>query len=38
MKVFVAGAIGRSAGHWFVGWRPSYPSWRRGFADPAARG
>jgi nucleoside-diphosphate-sugar epimerase len=21
-----------------LGWQPSYPSWRQGFADPAARG
>jgi nucleoside-diphosphate-sugar epimerase len=21
-----------------LGWQPSYPSWRQGFRDPAARG
>jgi nucleoside-diphosphate-sugar epimerase len=21
-----------------LGWQPNYPSWREGFADPAARG
>jgi nucleoside-diphosphate-sugar epimerase len=21
-----------------LGWQPSYPSWRQGFADPAVRG